>query len=725
MTPSAWRGLAAGLLLTGFTLVGGRPALAQDRDSSRVIKLDPVTVTATRVEKTVFATPAPIAVIDSAALRRAAADTPVDLFRELPGLDVTGVGPSQARPVIRGQRGQRILLLSDGLRMNNSRRQQDFGEIPALVDVNQVDRVEVVRGPASVLYGTDAIGGVINLITVTPPIGIGDALHGSLGYRYGSAETEVRPTGSANGRLGRFRFGLGATYRESDSYDAPAGNFGGLRLSRDTRVHDTGVQDENYRAQAGYTLGENHDLLLGYDRYVANDAGFGYVDAADFGRPDDPFIQIRYPHQRVNRYTARYRGQALNSLFADRVDIAGYTQSNVRNLDLNIFIPFGNGAPPGAGVASTTNNFTDLSTWGFRAEAIKVLAGRHTLTYGMDFFRDRSENTDVVSTTIVGFGPPQTQVDSTPQVPNASFRSAGVFAQTDLALTPSLSLILGGRYQDVKAATRPTPRITDPLVESTDRTVVGTANLLYRVTDNLNLVGSVGRGFRSPNLVERFFQGVTPEGSGYQSRNPDLKPETSLNVEVGAKYRRAGLYLEAFAFRNTIHDGIRIAPTGDSVGGFAEYQNINVDQLRFTGFELSGDLNLLSGVSLGLNYAHLRSRDVLNPKNPVGETYADKVNTELRYRSPGGRLALSYGVRFQGDQKDANLGTSPIGSVLPSFTVHTARASYRLFSRGRFNNSVGLTLQNVTDALYAESANASFFRPEPGRRLTVAWTTGF
>jgi len=719
----ASRSLPTSLMVTGLVLLIGHSAQAQD--SSRVIKLDPVTVTATRVEKTAFATPAPITVIDSALLRRAAADNPVDLFRELPGLDVTGVGPNQVRPVIRGQVGQRVLLLSDGLRINNSRRQQDFGEIPALVDVDNLERIEVVRGPASVLYGTDAIGGVINLITATPPIGTGELLHGSLGYRYGSAATEVRPTGSADGRIGRFRFGLGAAYREADSYDAPAGRFGGLRLSQDTRVHDTGVQDESYRAQAGYTLGAHHDLLLEYDRYVADDAGFGYVDAADYGRPDDPFIQIRYPNQQVNRYTGRYRGQAFNSLFADRVDFAVYSQSNRRNLDLNIFIPFGPGTPPGAGVVSTTRNFTDLNTWGFRAEAIKVMAGRHTITYGIDFFRDRTENTDVVSTTVVGFGPPQTQVDSTPQVPNATFRSAGVFVQTDLALAPSLSLVLGGRYQDVRAATRPTPRITDPLTTSTDRTVVGTANLLYRVTDNLNLIGSVGRGFRSPNLVERFFQGVTPEGSAFQSRNPDLKPETSLNVEIGAKYRRPGLYLEAFAFRNTIHDGVRIAPTGDSVGGFPEYQNINVDQLRFTGFELGGNIELVSGISLGLNYAHLRSRDVLNPKNPVGETYADKVNTVLGYRSPGGRLVLSYGVRFQGDQKDANLGTSPIGSVLPSFTVHTARASYRLFSYGRLSNSLGLTLQNVTDALYAESANASFFRPEPGRNLTVAWTTGF
>jgi hemoglobin/transferrin/lactoferrin receptor protein len=708
-----------------FITLSSRVVSAQTPDTTRSVRLEPITVTATRNEKAVFETPMAVSVTDSATLHRAGVNTAVDLFRDLPGLDVTGVGTNQIRPSIRGQRGQRILLLEDGIRMNNSRRQQDFGELPSLVDVESIERVEVVRGPASVLYGTDAIGGVVNLITTTPPSGPGNALHGRLGYRYGSSDTQERPSGSVFGRVGGFRFGLDATYRVSDAYDAPAGKFGDLHLASDTRVHDTGVEDRSYRAQAGYGIGEHHDLLLDYEQYTADHAGFGYVDAAAIGRPDDPFIQIRYPHQQVNRVSARYQGRSLNTLFADRVNVTGYTLGNKRDLDMNIFIPFGTQGPPGSGVAIQSQNFTDLRTYGFRAEAIKALAGRHTLTYGVDFFRDRSNNTDASATTVIGFGPPAPQVDSTPQIPNATFRSAGVFAQTELAIAPRVTVILGARYQDVKAATRPTPRISDPLISSSAHTAVGTANLLFKVTENLNLIGTVGRGFRAPDLVELFFQGVTPEGSGFQSRNPALKPETSVNLELGFKYRLSRLYLEGFAFRNTIHDGIRIAATGDTVAGFPEFQNINVDKLRFSGFELQGDLDIASGISLGLNYAHLRSKDVLNPKNPVGESYADKLGVEARYRSPSSRVLLSYGVRYQGKQKDAALGSSPIGTELPSFMVHTARAGVRLFSSGPFTNTLDLVVHNVTNRLYAESANASFFRPEPGRSVTVAWTVGF
>ena len=101
-------------------------------------------------------------------IERLAADNAADLLREQPGVDVNGVGPNQARPVIRGQRGLRVLFLEDGLRLNNARRQTDFGEISGLIDVGSVRAVEVVRGPASALYGADGLAGSVTFITKDP-----------------------------------------------------------------------------------------------------------------------------------------------------------------------------------------------------------------------------------------------------------------------------------------------------------------------------------------------------------------------------------------------------------------------------------------------------------------------------------------------------------------------------------------------------------------------------
>lgn len=698
---------------------------ARQHPSTRVTPLRQVTITATRTARDVFDVPAAVSVIDSATLRNKLPNTAVDAFRDLPGLDVTGVGTNQARPTVRGLGGQRILLLEDGLRLNNSRRQQDFGELPAIAGMTGIDRVEVVRGPASVLYGTDAIGGVVNVITAGLPSSGSDGLHGWAGFRYSTADKQQTPSAGLQGRAGRFAFRASGAYRDTRSYDAPAGTFGDIALDRDVKVNDTGVRDYSYNALAGWDLGPSQSLFARAERYTARNAGFGYVANADLGATDAPSIQITYPDQDVGRYSLGWRALALGSAVADRVEVTTYLQNNTRHLDLDVFIPFGRGLPPTAGVTSQQRNWTDLRTLGFRAEATKLIGNRVMMTYGADAFRDRSDNTDSSVTTVTGFGPPQSQVSTRPQIPNASFRSAGVFAQGDVRLIDRVSLILGARVQDVLAKTRETPGLSDPLFESRDRTAVGTANLLVRAASGLNLIASAGRGFRSPNLVERFFEGATPEGSGYQRRNLDLDPETSLNVDLGARWRRAGLFAEAFVFQNNVHDGIAIEATGDSVNRLPAYRNVNVDRLRFRGLELAAGARAFDAIDLSANFTRLQAKNVTDPNSPVGETYSRKAVFDAAWRPMGNRFSLGYTLRHNGDQKDVVVGTSAVGAVIPAFTVHDVRAQASLFERGRNRTSLVFGVHNLTDELYAEFANASFFRPEPGRSVSTALIVEF
>jgi outer membrane receptor protein involved in Fe transport len=721
--------LAVLAVLTASALGAQSPAArdsASRADSSRarVTSLGQVTVTATRTERDVFNTPASVSVIDSATLQRRLPNTPVDGFRDLPGLDVTGVGTNQARPTIRGLSGQRILLLEDGLRLNNSRRQQDFGELPAIAGISGIDRVEVVRGPASVLYGTDAIGGVVNIITARLPSSGSDSFHGWAGFRYSTADKQQTPSAGVQGRAGRFAFRASGDYRDTRSYRAPSGSFGDIELARDVRVNDTGIRDYSFNATAGWDLGRSQSVFARAERYTARDAGFGYVANGDLGATGAPTIQITYPDQDFARYSLGWRALALGTPLADRVELTTYLQQNTRHLDLDVFVPFGNGLPPTAGVSSQQRNWTDLQTIGFRAEATKLLASRVLMTYGADAFRDRSNNTDSSLTVVTGFGPPQSRVSTTPQVPNASFRSAGVFAQSDVRVVDRVSVILGARVQDVVAKTRATPDLTSSY-DSRDRTAVGTANLLVRAAPGLNLIGSAGRGFRSPNLVERFFNGPTPEGSGFQARNLDLDPETSLNVDLGARWRRGVLFAEGFVFQNNLHNGIAIEATGDTVSRLPVYKNVNVDRLRFRGLELTAGARALNAIDLSANFSRIQSKNVTDPNSPVGDTYSRKVVFDAAWRPVGNRAWLGYTLRHNGEQKDIIAGSSPVGAVLPAFTVHDVRAQAALFDTGRGRTSLVVGVSNLTNELYAEFANASFFRPEPGRSLITSLVVEF
>jgi outer membrane receptor protein involved in Fe transport len=686
-----------------------------------------VTVTATRTKKDTLDIPKAVSVVDRKKIQEKSPNNVTELLTELPGVDMNGVGANQSRPIIRGFRGQRILLMEDGMRMNNSRRQQDFGEIPALVDISEVDRVEVVRGPASVLYGSDAIGGVINIITRVPEYDPGtSSIHGSIGYRYSSADKQNKGAANINGNIGKLGFMISGNLRKAEDYTAPAGTFGDINLTEDVTVSDTGVKDGGANLLLTYSLSKQDQLSFKYEYYHSKDAGFGFIEP-DLYDPGAARIQIDYPMQEVQKYTFKYENKRMGFVLADYLSFITYFLKNQRELTNNIFVPFGIPGLPQAGISIRTKNFTDVNTLGFRLEFNKAVK-RHTFTYGADFFEDNTENTDSSITQILGFGPPITSTDDTPKLPYARYRSLGIFLQDDISLFARTSLILGLRYQNVNAKTKQTPGLAgEELVNSTDDTLVGTANLLFSITDDLRLVLSVGRGFRSPNLIERFFDGVTPEGSGYQARNTALKAETSLNVDAGFKFRRKNVHLEATYFNNVIRDGIRLSATGlvDEETDLPIFQNINVDKLRMQGVEALGRIFFKFGISAQANITYIKSKDLGNPETPYVDTYSSKFNLNVRYDHPKRLFWIEYDLRVNGEQKDVQLVENPIGTVIPGFVVHSLSAGITLFKNSRFPQHLGIIIGNLTNELYSEFSNASFFRPAPKRHIVLTWATRF
>lgn len=693
-----------------------QPLSAQNVRGDRfptIFYLDSLEVTATRTARPVFLTPAAVSVVGAEAISRLSPRTVTDVLRELPGVDVTGVGAQQPRPVIRGLRGQRILLLQDGLRLNNTRRQQDFGEVPAIVDIAGIERVELVRGPASVLYGTDALGGVINVITRQPEP---TDFHGVVSYQYGGAMGLQRGAVRAGAHRGRLGLDFAGQRRSAGDYEAPSGSFGDIQLGDGTPVRNTGIEDHTAAARLSLDLGDGHDLFVRGEVYRADDAGFGLVEP-DAYAPGSPRIEITYPTQRFEKLTFGYDGVQLGGL-ADRLQVQAYAQSNERELAFDFFTGFGPTAPPGAGLTIENHNFTDLNTVGMRAEA-KKLAGSILLTYGVDGFRDRSENTDRSVTTVVGFGPPSVEETAVPTVPNATYTSVGGFLQAERQFG-DLTLIGGLRAQTIRAETRSTPGLTTDPEERSQSAVVGSLNGVVDLGGGWAAVASLGRGFRAPNLIEWFFEGPVPESRAYQTTNPDLKPETSVSIDLGVRLRRARGSLEAFVFQNTVKDGIRAEATGDTIQRLVVYSALNLDELRYRGIEVSGNVIPAEAVTLSGGYTHLSSEDVLDPENPTGETYSNRLFGNARFDIPGAPGWLEYHVRHNGEQKDVDLTGNPLGGILPSFTVHGVRAGFGPWRDDGISARVTVSVENLTDALYAEFANASFFRPEPGRHLRLS-----
>jgi len=718
------------LLVGALALLAAAPLSAQQAERPDTVKfqLDELVVTATRTERAINTIPRPISVIGEREVARFQANNFADLFRNLPGLEVTGVGANQTRPAIRGQRGQRILLLQDGIRLNNTRRQRNFGELPALVDVSAVEQVEVVRGPASVLYGSDAIGGVINVITRGPSE---EGFSGNVSYRGATIGDQQRFATRVSGRTGAFTYQLGASLRETSDYEAPEGEFGDITLNEGVVVRDTGVEDQSFDLRLGYDFTDRLDAFVKFESYDAENAGFGFVRPEDFD-PGSTAPVIRYPEQSFRKFTGGLRAENLESAFADRFELLGYTQTNDRILEFGLnVVPF-----PGASIDIERTGDTEVSTWGFRAEAQKLVAEKFLLTYGVDGFRDRQVGTDQEVTTVAGFGPPgappSVNVSNRPQLPTSEFFSAGVFAQVEVDLGDRVNLVGGVRGTTIQAESFVTEGLDDVApTDISDGTTVAALNALVKVTDEFSLIGAVGSAFRAPNLVERFFEGPLEQVDGFQERNDNLQPERSFNFDVGARYRMGDLSLEGFYFRNEVTDGIAGAQVLDDQGqpvqrdGLPLFRNINIDELRFTGYELTAELLLPAGLRLEAVYSELDSENVSDPDSPIGDSYSSNFITTLGWRSSDNRYYAEWRLRNSGEQRDIDLGTNPLGATIPGFTVQNLRFGGMVAEFAGTQHTLNVLVNNLTNELYAELTNAAFFRPEAQRGVTVTYQIGF
>ncbi len=726
-------------------------ATATPADEPEASFFDSTTVTALGREEEVFEVSTPVTVIQELEIARRQPDNAADLLRDEPGVDVNGVGVNQARPVIRGQRGLRILFLEDGLRMNNARRQTDFGELSALVDVDDIASVEVVRGPMSVLYGSDAIGGVMNLVT-KPAFAPGGRNFGvDADLRYGSAGDLVRGHAGVRGQQGRARFSLSGSYRDAADYESAAGDYGAIHLAAKTTVLDSGVQDDSLFGVFTFDLTDQQSLTLKHRRYHAGETGFGLVDPALLGGEEAFQIRITYPFQNFDRTTLAYAASGFDAFLLDSLDAQIYRQNNRRELANDIAINIGPIFPgaPNSSVESQTLNSTDLESLGFRGQAVKVIADKQIFTWGLEGFRDDSRNTDQsVTTTHIRFPFPPFEMtdvseDRVANAPNAKNSSYGLFLQDEVPVGDRLKIVAGVRWQKVETRAEGTPGWDVSGLDFSDDNLVGAVNLLFQATDSLNLLASWGTSFRAPNIIERLFNGVTPEGSGYQILNRDLTSENGKNIDLGFKYRRQDAWMEAVWFRTDLSDGIiqdflapeEIAALPADVqlaitasGAQFVVQQRNADQLRYEGIEVALGYRLPWNLSLGGNYTHLTGKRTGPTVVPVDDQYTDKANAYFRYEPTGGRWWSEYNVRHNSSVAITLEPGEPapaVGTNLPAFTVHGLAGGVILFQDGSQEHSLTLSIENLTDELYAEFSNVSFFRPEPGRHYTASYRVKF
>ncbi len=537
------------------------------------LDLGEMVVTPTRRKTKAFDTSLPLNVLKPLEVQRRIAMSMPDLLLGEPGVDAVTVGTGSFHPMIRGLSQQRVLVLVDGIRMSE---QRPGGNHVFSLDPAQIERIEVVRGPASVLYGSDAIGGVMNIFTKKADEQTGDAFRAHLeqSLSVDSATDGWKETTHLRFGKGRFNFFAGGFNRDAENIDTPHGH-----------LNNSFYEGYTWWAGGNY-IGDDWKLDASY-----------YEMRADIGIPAPAVFKKDYFKDETHRmFRASYQRDSISEI-VDQFKLDFGFQRHGRHRVRRRTPPVG---PPIVGDLEV-NIWLDIDTYTLDPQLTLDLGGGHVVTTGVNLFYEDAGSDRTIRDTASGWVNPV--FDKVPVIPDSERLGAGFYVQDEISVTDRLIITPGFRYDTIESRSDGHPRHQVADSETVrDGEFSGNLGVLYKLTGNVNLYGNVGRAFRAPTLLERFFDG--PHDVARDIGNPDLEPETSWNFDTGVKMQFERWSGTASVFYNRIDDYIvkQLNAAGD-------YEWMNFAEVRLYGAEAGLDYQLGHGFSVFATGSHVRGRN--------------------------------------------------------------------------------------------------------------------
>lgn len=678
-------------------------------------------------------------------------------LREEPGILVQQTTSAQASPTIRGFTGSANAFLIDGVRFNLSTWRGGPSQYFSWVDGASVDRLEVVRGPGSVQYGSDALGGTINVMTARPALSnSGVRVGGDIATTFGSAEKSSG--GEANlvvqGRKAAFRFGLSGrsvgdlrTGGGVDSHAAVTRFFG---IPSDT-VNPSRLPSTGYDQSGGFLTGQiragehgtistvyMHSSLTGSSRYDRIDGGNGlYRSGFDPQRLD--FGMVRYENRAV-----RGLDRLSGTISVNRQADGSYEQTRP--------------------IAVLDRQRSVNTAYGYQLDAARRLGTRQQLSGGTEIYDERVTGAarDQLNP-LTGVSVPQR-----PDIPDGTtYRSAGVFAQDVVDVVPGRLQVRGGlRYASFDFRTKANPALGVVDESVTTSALTFQTGSIVTLTKNLAATFSASRGFRAPNASD--LGGIGLSGGGGFGITPSraaalgglvgttgaadavstgkpipaLGPETLYAYEPGLRFTssrvNASITFYDLEYQDTVQRRSIVFPAnvvGTVISGFQIVRqdasglayiaqdirpvgtSINADKSRIRGFESDGSLRFGSNWTAFAHFAMSDGR-LLSTGEPIRRMSPPIGGARLRWSRDkvwveGTMTAARAQTRLNsGDLTDARIGAARTRNSIAGYFNGTAT------DLGLVKNGVlvqtGETLAQVQNRVMGTAATVLLFDEAPG-----------
>ncbi|MHC5077916.1 MAG: TonB-dependent receptor [Planctomycetota bacterium] len=551
------------------------PAGKTPQGPAKEVQLPDVNVTAARSQRRPLDLPYATAQLDLDELAGVRLRSLPESMAEFPGVLAQKTGHGQGSPIIRGFTGFHTLLLIDGVRLNNSVFRSGPNQYWNTVDPYSLERMELVRGPSSVLYGSDAVGGTVNAIPLSPVVPAeGSVTRPRLLYRFASAEAShlcraefeaaQSPTGGILAGFTAKTFGdlVGGSHvgtMEKTGYREFDGDVKGVwRVTEDFTV-TAAVQhvaiDDAWRT---------HKTVYGipwHGTTVGNEKKRPLDQQRDLGYLQAEWKQKKGFLRRVSASLSYHYQQE------DRDRVKSSDERDQQGFDVGTlgFWAVAEAQSPVGRISAGLENYYDVVN---------------------SFARKYNADGSLRSVEIQG-----------PVGDNATYNLFGAFVQDELSLGSFLEITGGVRFTWASVFAE---EVEDPVtgnpIEVKDRWTqfCGSLRVLAKPVKEIGLFAGVSQGFRAPNLSD-LTRLDSARSNEIETPSPDLDPETFISFEIGAKADRKPVRAQAAFYYTLIQNGIVRYPTGLMIGTEYEVTKANVGDGFVYGIELQAEMDLGSG----------------------------------------------------------------------------------------------------------------------------------
>lgn len=659
----------------GYATQSARVAVANDTTTISFdltyteLLANSIVVSAERMPSTTSESPLAVSVVEGRGLDRLRAQSIAGTIESLPGLREFSGGPVASKPVIRGLTSQRVLVAQDGVRMGS--QSWDEPQAPELTAFN-VERIEVVRGPNSVMFGSDALGGVVNVIRPSVFSVAPNQIHGLLevtGFSNNTSGAGALTVGATTETMG---YRINVNGRAAGEYSAPSGTLPNGKQLQQQEVYNSGASELGASA-TGAIRGNWGTLQLDLSHFgqeieitpepgrkeIETDPITGKVDTLDASPIQENIHERAVLSANLLSDNTRFilsGGMQYNSRKEEGVNKEEEQEEEEENPEVHL----------------------DLYTATFDARAeVQDIA-----TIGISVLHQRNQT-----------------LGRNAIIPNyAQFNLAG-FAYREQPILLNLRAMGSIRYDYRTLDSKSNAELNTADTSIIYTAASGNAGLSWMPLEDFTLKGTIGTGWRAPVAAELFGNGQDEGEVRYKRGVATLQPERSVNVEVGARLASSFVQVDLAAYHNVISDYIGLQPTAEIVDGLPVYSYFQ-SQAQIQGIELSAQVQLSPSLSVGSAFDGLIGTNT-DSNTPLPLMPANRIQYWVTYTYNGwnGVQNFTASIRPRSVLAQSRVAASEIAT--PAYTVIDVMVG-GVIPVGNRGLRTDLVVQNVLNTGYAD-----------------------